>query len=194
MLPVIVIGGRSGTGKSALARSFLAALGGDWTEEETGLLRYLRNERRKVIVLGRYRDGDPYPGTDQLSYAFRPGALAALQEWACSPALDGWSVVGEGHRLFFEPFLRALHESHGVGLQVVLLTAGQERLPARRAARGDGPQFDAYLRRLDSKLRNVCSALPPEMLVEWVNETPDDARRCLENLLALAGRNGSAST
>jgi broad-specificity NMP kinase len=117
-----------------------------------GLYDTLSGDTRGVY-LGKMRE--EFPGTDGLSMAVAPDA----REWAgrLSRTNEGGMqyVVGEGMRLGNPGFLSALAEHSW--LTVILLTASEDALTARRDARGS-TQTPSWMRGAATSARNAYAA------------------------------------
>ena len=94
--------GEPATGKTALMRAILERLGDDYEGFKFGLLRG-RKYVGELYVLGIYRAGELFAGTDRLSMAVQPFAIKFLK---VIPATA--TVVFEGDRLTREGFLMAV--------------------------------------------------------------------------------------
>jgi hypothetical protein len=151
--------GEPATGKTTLVAGVLAHLGPDCMRFKFGLLRG-RKYAADRYVLGIYREGETFAGTDRLSMAVQPYAVRFL---ATLP--PGAVVLFEGDRLTREGFLGAVPFSD---LRLFLLVASAEEMQRRHAARGD-TQPVSFTRSRRTLLDRLRARFP---VTELPNETP----------------------
>ncbi|QDH93061.1 hypothetical protein QDA02_gp03 [Microbacterium phage Margaery] len=150
--------GAPGVGKSTAMSWVINHLGLDIAPDNTriqgrltghGLFEWTTGETMGVY-LGKHRED--FPGTDGLSMAVAPDARA----WASTLRRDREEglryVFGEGQRLGNVGFLTALAEH--TWLTVVLLTASQIAMDARRADRGS-TQSPSWMQGAETQARNT---------------------------------------
>jgi hypothetical protein len=156
---LIGIIGEPATGKTAVMRAVLERLPGHPTRFKFGLLRG-RSYRNDLYVLGIYRDGELFAGTDRLSMAVQPYAVKFLK--VIKP---GSIVMFEGDRLTREGFLMAVPYD---ALRLFLLVASEAEKARRHVARHDTQpeQFHRSRRTLIERMR---ARFAP---TELVNEKP----------------------
>lgn len=105
---------------------------------------------RRVAVLGRYDEGDKFPGTDKLSMAASPAVI----EWLDSPGRAD-VVLFEGDRLFTGKFLDAC-AARFEPCHFYILTAETDRLMVRHALRSDA-QTPTFIKGRVTKYKNLAS-------------------------------------
>jgi hypothetical protein len=125
---VIALIGEPATGKTSIMRVVLDRLGDKFSLFKFGLLRG-RIYPDECYVLGIYRDGEQFAGTDMLSMAVQPFAVKFLK------AIPPRSIVlFEGDRLTREGFLMAVPFDD---LRLFLAVCSAEEKDRRHTARGD---------------------------------------------------------
>lgn len=202
---VIGIGGAPGVGKSAVMREVLELLlreQGFEREDAKGTIQVegrnvtvnaveLRARGVTVIVLGRYDEGDTFPGTDRLSMAVQPAVEDLIERLAGHTARQGTSeqthVVFEGDRLFSRSFLLSCAATPGVTVRAVVLSVSAAQLEERRKGRGS-KQAAHWLKGRASKVERIVRWLKElgEPVHELINE-PGLARACAGQVLDLLG-------
>jgi hypothetical protein len=95
-MTVTLLIGEPCVGKSRIARAILGR--GEW---EFRSVKYVAHHAGRVLLLGVYEDGQQFPGTDRLSMACQPHAVAFCK------AADR-PVVIEGDRLGNGSFIAAV--------------------------------------------------------------------------------------
>jgi hypothetical protein len=155
-MTVTLLIGEPCVGKSRIARAILAR--GEW---EFRPVKYVSHHAGRVLLLGVYEDGQQFPGTDRLSMACQPHAVAFCK------AADR-PVVIEGDRLGNGSFIAALRLS-GVPVRIGHVTCSPAILAARRAA--ERQQSDKFIRSRQTKVANL---LLHNDVTVLTNDTPDD--------------------
>ena len=187
MLITISIGGPPASGKTTLMRAFMSSVGPFWAGAKQGLVVYSEYASKKLIVLGDYSPyvGD-FAGTDKLSMAVQPQAVALLKKWSKQNSKDGYAVLLEGDRLFNSSFIIAVRDLPLVHSYWLVLTTNPNALEARHKARGD-TQDATWLKGRETKINNLMS-------VEGIRTIPHNDRNDTEVAVAvLKALCGSAS-
>lgn len=147
-MKIIAIGGVPGTGKTLLVRKFMDSIEGEWKScEPISLLSAMYNEQHNVYVLGKYKQGELFAGTDMLSMAVQPKA----QEWISTCRSN---VVFEGDRLFNKSFLEFLLTIPKVELFIIYLKVAQAILQNRYDQRGSN-QSTKFIKGRETKYANL---------------------------------------
>jgi hypothetical protein len=140
---IIGIGGEPAVGKSTLMREVLSRLPPPAPFKQGLVSGTLHGT---VAVLGRYVEGDPFPGTDRLSMAVSP----AFVEWLDEPGRPK-SVLFEGDRLFTGTVIDAC-SCRFEPCRFLLLYAAPDTFAKRRVMRVQSEQF---LKGRVTKYRNL---------------------------------------
>lgn len=185
--PVIVgIGGEPGVGKSTLMRRIIAKLNETYGEAliiELDLLKgMIWNEGRsneRVIVFGKYPEGEKYPGTDKLSMAVQAAAVFFLAH----PGFLNAHILFEGDRLFNESFLTACTESKHRSPHFFILQAPDHVLKQRRRRRGD-MMAETFLKGRKTKIANLMR-YPNVNILSYTDES--HTRHLANRILKLLG-------
>ena len=136
-----------------------------------GLVRGTRHG--PVYVLGLYKEGETFPGTDRLSMAVQPDAERFLRVLEREP---GAVVLLEGDRLTREKFLKAAGDS----LRLYHLECANALLEARHAHRGDG-QSEQFKK---SRLTIVRRLAERYRATALLNESERDLKAAEKRILA----------
>ena len=173
---VVGVGGEPAAGKSTLMRAVLSGLG-EGLPLRRGMLRGTSHLSGRAVVLGTYgATGGPYPGTDRLSMAVQPEAVAYLDRLASGETRER-VLLFEGDRLFNGSFLRACRQRMP-GSKFLVLTASEATKAARREGRSD-TKSEVFLRSRATKCRNILNEVP------GVEQAPHETPADLERLAAL---------
>jgi hypothetical protein len=199
---VVAVGGAPGVGKSEIVRLAIELLReqGFAAEPVKHLVQVgerrvpieaveLRKPGLSVIVLGRYDEGDKFPGTDCLSMSVQPAAEETIAVLAAHAARSGEAVhvLFEGDRLFSKSFLISCAATPGVVVRPCIVRASGEVRQARLAKRGSS-QSATWLKGRDTKIENVLRWFDEsgEKVTALFNE-PGLARECAQQVIGLLG-------
>lgn len=179
------IGGEPATGKTSLMVQILKRLGASRGLYK-GLVRGHFYDLSQVVVLGVY-DGSLFSGTDRLSMAVLPEAIAFLNKIANRPAYDNWTVLFEGDRLFNAKFFDAAQQLGE--LKLFLLTCEEETLEKRHSDRKD-TQSESWLKGRRTKYAKLYAQYPMTMLS---NDTLEMQKQNFEAIYRAIGDRSIAS-
>ncbi len=161
----VMLIGEPASGKSTLTREIVAKLSGPKQPFKFNTLTGAAFLDSKVLLIGRYVPGDPFPGTDRLSMKVIVDAEVFLE--TSDQYFPGFSWLLEGDRLanarFLEPFIKG-------GGKVLQIIASEKALEERHLKRGDN-QSATWLKGRSTKQKNLFAKFPIEQLS---NETPED--------------------
>lgn len=165
MIEVVVIAGVPGAGKSTVMLEIIKKLG-DYRSAKPfalGLVRGLEfsDPKMRAMILGIY-DGAPFPGTDRLSMAVQPQAIAFLAHLHSSREYRGWRVFLEGDRLSTASFFEALRKS-GIPFKLYFLDVTDAEQQDRFRRRGSN-QPATFLRGRATKIANLKARFPHTVL------------------------------
>ena len=166
-LRVIGIGGVPASGKSTLMRRVIRRLGMGLPTCARVLLPsgkgrcplpYTAFRCGKLLVMGSYEPGEPYPGTDRLSMA-APAALPVFLERCEKHAREGigstW-LLYEGQRFFSASLVERIARSYP-GSRFIVLEAPEAIRSARMAGRGD-TKGERFLKACQTQVANAAKA------------------------------------
>jgi len=182
--------GSPGAGKSTLMTELTRGL--PFIEGKVGLVafKHYRDADGRTVAAELGAPHPLFPGTDRLSMAVSPDAIAWVQA-APAPV-----VIGEGDRLATRPFLEAFAEACDGGFTLLWLDTPENTARARSAARGTA-QNEGWQKGRRTKVNNLAAALPhvrldgtmrPEVLAEHARA----ASPALQALGRLARVDGAA--
>ncbi len=169
---LIGIVGEPATGKTTLVRAVLKRMGKEYTDFKFRLV-YGRQFPSGLFVLGIFRDGEVFGGTDRLSMAVQPDAVRFLRK-----VPDQATVLFEGDRLTRAGFLRAA----GDGLFLFVLEASASEKEKRHRDRAD-TQKPTFHRSRATLVARIASDFPSERLR---NDTLKDLQQNVARVLAVA--------
>lgn len=147
---IIAIGGEPATGKTFVVRALLPLLGMSYPFKR-GLVEGTFHPPTNTYVVGKYKDGDTFAGTDRLSM----GVQKDWPEFLKHCAVEKRNVVFEGDRLFIEKNLTA--RSHMV--IPIFLTADKGVKLSRHLKRKDN-QSEKFLKGRQTKYQRLMTVCP----------------------------------
>jgi len=148
-MKALVIGGQPATGKTTLVRALLGQLEPS-AAFKFGLLRGFHY--KECSVLGVYREGDAFAGTDRLS-------MSVQRHYEQFIARCRYPILFEGDRLFTKKNLISLCSLYDA--KVIILEADEQTLTTRHNLRND-TQGVSFLKSRATKIRNIQEA--PELI------------------------------
>lgn len=171
---IIAIGGVPATGKSTIMKAFLSQFDGCLTEIEAHpLVPAIEIQTTAVTVLGHYRAGEKFPGTDRMSMAVQPKAMEYVTK-------STGNLLFEGDRLFTASFLEHCAE-HGE-LEILIITSNPTIIEARHIDRDD-TQSEQFKTGRETKIDNIRSNF---MLMDYIktfeHNTPQDTAKIVSYL------------
>ena len=178
-MSVLILGGRPGSGKSAAVKRILQGYSGELENiKPTKLVNAVYVPSQKLHVLGKYDEGETFPGTDRLSMAVQPKAV----EWIGANRDE--KILLEGDRLFNSKFVSTLLEA-GIDVHVWILECSEEALQNRYKQRGSN-QSEKFLKGRATKVNNMiefCSGTLGDAEFKVVtNEREEDSERLSEDI------------
>lgn len=165
---ITMIIGEPCVGKSAIVRKFIQQpVRVSWIQF-TQPFAHLLCKQLRTTVLGKYDEGQQFPGTDRLSMSVQP----VVQRWFDDPLHH--HVLFEGDRLGNLSMAKYLI-AHGYDFMLVVVRAHPHVLEGRRAAERHQP--DAFVKGRATKVANIVAALPDSLVRVVDNNNPDDIYR-----------------
>lgn len=166
-MKVININGEPATGKSTLVKRWMERR--MWTqavEVRAGVprLEYAYNSKENIVVLGSYKPGETFGGTDRLGMSVQP----VVQEWLDKNRHSYDVVVWEGDRLSNAKMFNWLLVQ-GFDVKFLFLRANSATLKARHKERGDA-QTEPFLRSRKTKSNRLYETFS-EHSIALYNET-----------------------
>ena len=147
---IIVIGGIPCSGKSTLMREIISGLGSAENVEPMKL--FSCQKHNDILVLGRYAEGEPFGGTDRLSY----GTIKKFREFIDKEHTNYKHIIFEGDRFFRAVDVEWLLDKHDS--KVLILTVDAEEEARRHKERND-TQTEKWLRGRRKQIHNICEDL-----------------------------------
>jgi shikimate kinase len=175
-MKVIVVGGYPGSGKSTIMKRVikeLEAQGQVFKENKLGIVSWI--ESKKVVILGWYKEGELFPGTDRLPMNVQPEAQRFLK----SNEGNGKVVVLEGDRLFNEKMLEFIRSLKNVQLVLCIVTMTRGFLDDRRQKRSE--QNATWRKGRETKVDRIAMSHPVQHAM--TNDTEEDLEACAQELV-----------
>jgi len=177
MVRVIAMGGEPATGKTTLMFR-LISMADDWEViKPQKLLDAMYSKKLNLYILGKYaNDGNVFQGTDRLSMAVQPDAVAFFD------SLETGNVIFEGDRLFNGKMLDFLQDKFPNDFKILILTVKDSTLDQRHIDRKDD-QDDKFKNSRKTKISNIMGSLTLMDYIEtMVNENLDDQSKIIDNI------------
>lgn len=174
-LILYTIGGIPGSGKSTLIKEVLDHFAPFKLRKFGTVLYHQRTFPEDVIVMGQYKEGDLFPGTDRLSMAVIPHALQFMEYlWkGMKDRESDLTVFVEGDRLFCDRWIsEAKADEHRIIVLHPSLPVWTRRMEERMIFH---KQSDKFLRSRKTKVSNMLRT-HPEIVKEPFNNERDFER------------------
>jgi hypothetical protein len=174
---IIAIGGEPCCGKTTLMFR-LISMTDDWEViKPQKLLDAMYSKKLNLYILGKYaNDGNVFQGTDRLSMAVQPDAVAFFE------SIENGNVIFEGDRLFNGKMLDRLSELFPNDFKVLILTVKDSTLDQRHIDRKDD-QDDKFKNSRKTKISNIMGSLTLMDYIEtMVNENLEDQSKIIDNI------------
>jgi len=163
-LTLVGIGGVPATGKSRIVSEIVRREGLNRIFKY-GTLVFHTRDKRDLYVLGKYEEGEAFPGTDRLSMAVIKDALGYVHRLLFTSAEIPARMIFEGDRLFCNRFL---DEAEADEKYFLILATATHILSKRREER---KQSEVFLKGRATKIRNMMTR--PDVVVMDHNEPKD---------------------
>ena len=161
---IIMIGGIPCSGKSTLMREIISELGSAENVEPMKL--FSCQKHNDILVLGRYAEGEPFGGTDRLSY----GTIKKFREFIDQEHTNYKHIIFEGDRFFRAVDVEWLLEKHDS--KVLILTVDAEEEARRHKERND-TQTEKWLDGRRTQIKNImvkCGMITPSKVKEHLRQ------------------------
>ena len=161
---IIMIGGIPCSGKSTLMREIISELGSAENVEPMKL--FSCQKHNDILVLGRYAEGEPFGGTDRLSY----GTIKKFREFIDQEHKNYKHIIFEGDRFFRSVDIEWLLENHDA--KVLILTVDAEEEARRHKERND-TQTEKWLDGRRTQIKNImvkCGMITPSKVKEHLRQ------------------------
>ena len=161
---IIMIGGIPCSGKSTLMREIISGLGSAENVETMKL--FSCQYHNDILVLVRYAEGEPFGGTDRLSY----GTIKKFREFIDQEHTNYKHIIFEGDRFFRAVDVEWLLEKHDS--KVLILTVEAEEEDRRHKERND-TQTAKWLNGRRTQIKNImvkCGMITPSKVKEHLRQ------------------------
>jgi len=161
---IIMIGGIPCSGKSTLMREIISGLGSAENVEPMKL--FSCQKHNDILVLGRYAEGEPFGGTDRLSY----GTIKKFQEFIDQEHTNYKHIIFEGDRFFRAVDIEWLIEKHDSKVLILTVDAVEE---ARRHKERNDTQTEKWLNGRRTQIKNImvkCGMITPSKVKEHLRQ------------------------
>ena len=161
---IIMIGGIPCSGKSTLMREIISGLGS--AENVESMKLFSCQKHNDILVLGRYAEGEPFGGTDRLSY----GTIKKFREFIDQEHKNYKHIIFEGDRFFRAVDIEWLLENHDA--KVLILTVDAEEEARRHKERND-TQTEKWLDGRRTQIKNImvkCGMITPSKVKEHLRQ------------------------
>jgi guanylate kinase len=144
---VVCVFGEPAVGKSTLFKKIINDIGNFESKKELKIVCGLLNINKNLFIMGKYEEGETFPGTDKLSMSVQPSAVQYIKS-------TSHNFLIEGDRLSNKKFFCELLEDENIELILVMLRVSEKTLKERHIKRGDN-QDDKFLRSRLTKCNNI---------------------------------------
>lgn len=173
---VVIVMGEPGTGKTTLVRKFMERWG-TWKQMFTEWKLVPFHAFGRYVVLGKYEEGEVFAGTDRMSMAVQPEAVAFLKECSARGVIG---VLFEGDRLTNLSFIEHCLENYDT--QIFYLDVDPKTRASRYAERGSN-QDEKFLKGRETKYANILTNFNVMMNVQKVkHENPEDTEILIKTI------------
>jgi len=171
MRQIIAVAGRPGTGKSTLVRKFMGEH--IWKRvDPVKLVSAEYCEDLDLFILGKYDEGETFPGTDKLSMATQPEVCKWLES-------HNSNIIFEGDRLTGSKMYDFILGLPDTEVTFIVIHADEKVLKERYVERGSD-QPEQFLKAKETKINNILSNFEYRMNTEeFQNNTPQDQYKIL---------------
>ena len=161
---IIMIGGIPCSGKSTLMREIISGLGPAVEVEPMKL--FSCQKHNDILVLGRYAEGEPFGGTDRLSY----GTIKKFREFIDQEHQNYKHIIFEGDRFFRTVDIEWVLEKHNSKVLILTVEAKEEE---RRHKERKDTQTEKWLNGRRTQIKNImvkCGMITPSKVKEHLRK------------------------
>ena len=161
---IIMIGGIPCSGKSTLMREIISGLGSAENVEPMKL--FSCQKHNDILVLGRYAEGEPFGGTDRLSY----GTIKKFREFIDQEHQNYKHIIFEGDRFFRTVDIEWVLEKHNSKVLILTVEAKEEE---RRHKERKDTQTEKWLNGRRTQIKNImvkCGMITPSKVKEHLRK------------------------
>lgn len=181
-MKVIIVGGFPGSGKSTIMRGAIHKLeqgGHRFKELRQGIITWMESD--EVYILGSYKEGEKFPGTDRLPLNVQPEAQRFMEDLKIDE--EGQHarekvVLIEGDRLFNDKFLYFL-DTNGFYVILCIVSMSRELLEQRRNKRSD--QNESWRKGRETKVNRIALSRPVHHYLQ--NNTKEEQEQSVAELV-----------
>ena len=174
---IIILGGIPTSGKTSIVRSILGQLGS--YEECEPLPLFACQKYGDILVVGKYKTGEKFCGTDRLSY----GTISKFRDFIDQEAPKHKHIFLEGDRFFRAKDLEWLLDNHDAKVYILTVSAEEEK---RRHIQRQDTQTEKWLQGRRSQISNILTNF---MLMDDIdvrsNENENDSENIKKEIMEL---------
>jgi len=173
-MKIVCLLGEPGAGKSTLMKRLIDELDVNLRYfDAVDLVPFHTNSDRKIMVLGKYEDGEVFGGTDKMSMQVQAYAVEFLDNLDKNTLFKDVEVIlFEGDRLANSKFLEHFSEDHQ--LYVIYLQTS-EKTRKQRFLERNSDQNETWLAGRNTKVQNIVkNFLLMDYIEKWDNNNLED--------------------
>ena len=174
---IIILGGIPTSGKTSIVRSIL----GQWGSYEAcePLPLFACQKYGDILVVGKYKTGEKFCGTDRLSY----GTISKFRDFIDQEAPKHKHIFLEGDRFFRAKDLEWLLDNHDAKVYILTVSAEEEK---RRHIQRQDTQTEKWLQGRHTQISHILTNF---MLMNNIdvrsNENENDSENIKKEIMEL---------
>ena len=171
---VIMVGGIPTSGKSKLLRNIIEDMSCSKTCDPYPL--FPCQSHKDILVVGRYPEGQPFGGSDRISY----GAIPHFRDFIRQEQPNWKHIIIEGDRFFRSQDITWVCDNYDSKVFVLTVSDIEEH---RRHIQRQDTQTDRWLKGRRTQIRNILTDIVLMGSIEVrSNETMEDSRNLKEEI------------